>query len=393
MKKSTFCIVLISAFSAMLGLGIISPFLPEFAKQHGANGFWIGMIFSGFAISRVIIMPIVGKISDRTGRKVFVVSGLFLYTVISLFYPAADNVYTLTIVRMVHGLAAGMIIPILMAYVGDIAEKGKEGVRTGTLNMMAYLGVAAGPFLAGYINQSYGFDAVFHVMSLLGGITFLIVLFFLPDTKPSVPIDSKKNMPFHLNSLLRHNFIKAVFISVVVIMLMLSVFMSFLPSLATRIKVDIDHIGIILSVGILMAGLLQVPSGKLADRLDWIGKFIQIGSGTSVAMLALLAMPFCPDFKVLLVAGILLGTGTGITVPALTSISVSIGQTVGMGLWMGIFYTVIGITFAVTPLIAGMIMDHLGIDAVFYILGLMAFFGILAYAHYFRRRLLGHKIG
>ncbi|MGB3113899.1 MAG: MFS transporter, partial [Candidatus Omnitrophota bacterium] len=85
-----------TAFSTMLGLGIISPFLPELVGRHGANGFWIGMIFAGFGISRGLIVPFIGKISDRLGRKLFVASGLFLFSVISLLYPRAGNIYGLT---------------------------------------------------------------------------------------------------------------------------------------------------------------------------------------------------------------------------------------------------------------------------------------------------------
>ena len=179
MKRSTFCILFVAAFAAMLGLGIISPFLPVFAARHKINGFWLGMIFAGFGISRAVIMPFVGRVSDRGGRKIFVTSGLFLYTIISLFYVPTLNEYTLTIVRMLRGLAAGMIIPIILAYVGDISEKGKEGFTTGAMNTAFYLGLGSGPLLGGILHEAFGFDAVFIAMSasswrFLGGCVILI---------------------------------------------------------------------------------------------------------------------------------------------------------------------------------------------------------------------------
>ena len=391
MRKDTFSILLMAAFSAMLGLGVISPFLPAFVKAHGANGFWLGMIFAGFGISRGIIMPIVGRVSDKTGRKVFVLSGLLLYTIISLFYPRADSVYALTIVRIIHGLAAGMIIPIVMAYVGDISEEGKEGLRTGALNMSFYLGLAAGPLLGGIFHENFGFAAVFHLMAVLGAVTFLIVLFFLPEDKRLASEIPEGITPF--NILIKYNFIKAVLIITVIITLMMAVFLSFLPSLAAKINVDANHIGIIISVGIFLAGILQIPFGKFADRLDRVGKLIQISTGTAVGMLALVAMPFCPDFTALLAAGCLMGMGAAISMPALTSISVGIGHKAGMGSWMGIFYAAMSIGLVVTPLISGIVMDHLGIEAVFYVLALLVLFGGLGYFYYIRRRLAGYKQG
>ena len=125
-RRRTLFILLLAAFSAMLGMGIIAPFLPRFARQHGANGFWMGMIFAGFGFSRAVVMPFIGRLSDKVGRKIFVVSGLLLYAVISIGYPLANGIVMLTAVRLIHGLAAGMIIPIVLAYTGDISEKGKE---------------------------------------------------------------------------------------------------------------------------------------------------------------------------------------------------------------------------------------------------------------------------
>ncbi len=385
MTARTLSVLMMAAFSSMIGMGVISPFLPGFAKEHGANGFWLGMIFAGFGLSRMVIMPFVGRVSDRIGRKVFVAAGLALYTVVSMLYPRADNVKELTAIRMIHGLAVGMIIPIVMAYMGDLAEKGKEGLRAGTLNMMFYTGLAAGPILGGLICELYGFAAVFHAMTALGAFAFLVVLIFLPalkgeGTQAEVP-------PFNFHSLIRYSLIKTVLISAVAIALMVSVFMSFLPSLAARINIDLYHIGLIISVGIFLAGLFQIPFGRLSDRLDRTGKMIQVGIGISVGMLALFVMPFCPDFHMLITAGAILGIGAAISAPALMSVSIGIGRESGMGAWMGVFNTAMSVGMAITPLIAGIVMDLLGIDCVFYLFGILAAFIILGSIHFFRRRL------
>ena len=86
MKKRTLFTLYFSIVAAILGLSIISPILPTLAEDLGATGFWMGMIFSGYAISRAIIMPVMGKLSDKVGKKIFIASGLALLAVISLFY-------------------------------------------------------------------------------------------------------------------------------------------------------------------------------------------------------------------------------------------------------------------------------------------------------------------
>jgi len=391
MTRSTFLILLMAAFAAMLGLGVISPFLPEFARQHGANGFWMGMIFAGFGISRGLVMPLVGRLSDRIGRKIFVASGLFLFSAISLFYPLAESVYALTAVRLVHGLAAGMIIPIVLAYVGECSEPGREGRTTSVLNMVFFLGLALGPFVGGYISQDIGFDAVFYAMSLAGIVVFCIVVLFLPDVK-GVKTEAELMGSTGFLDLIKFHYIKAILLTGVVITLMISVFMSFMPSVAVKDHVNMSHIGIIISFGIFIAGILQVPFGKLADRFDATGKFLQISMGSTIGMLALFSVPFCPDFDALLLTASFVGLGAAVSMPALTTLSVSVGQRTGMGTWMGIYSAAMSVGFVLTPIVAGVIMDHMGIDSVFYVFGLFAFFGILLSSNYVRLRMGGHKL-
>ena len=91
MIKKAFPILALSLFSSMLGVGIIAPLLPLYADKLGANGLWLGIIFGGFAFSRTIIMPFVGRLSDRKGRKLSLSIGLISYAIISLFYIWVEN--------------------------------------------------------------------------------------------------------------------------------------------------------------------------------------------------------------------------------------------------------------------------------------------------------------
>lgn len=127
---------------------------------------------------------------------------------------------------------------------------------------------------------------------------------------------------------------------------------------------------------------MQVPFGRVADSLDRIGKFLQAGTGSAISMMALFAVPFCPDFRALLVAGLFVGLGTAISISALSNLSIGVGKKIGMGSWMGIYNAAFSVGFVLTPIIAGVIMDHLGIDSVFYLFGVFAFFVLLILFYY-----------
>jgi MFS family permease len=141
-RGSIGCIILYSAFfTAMLGLGIVGPLIPLYARDLGATGIWLGAIFSGFSFARVVLVPIAGNLSDRwKRRKIFLTVGLFLYAISSLGYLLANEVHELSIIRMVHGFGSGMVMPIAMAYVGDMTPEGEEGTYAGNLNTAIFLG-------------------------------------------------------------------------------------------------------------------------------------------------------------------------------------------------------------------------------------------------------------
>ncbi len=183
MIKKVFPILALSIFSSMLGVGIIVPLLPLYAENMGATGVWLGIIFAGFSISRAIFMPIIGRLSDWHGRKSFLVAGLFIYAVVSLGYIWAGDVYQLTLVRLIQGAAAGMIIPIAQAYVGDISPEGEEGAWMGYFNTAFFTGFGIGPLMGGVLTDHFGMNVAFYSMGGLNLLAFLVAVLFLPEIK------------------------------------------------------------------------------------------------------------------------------------------------------------------------------------------------------------------
>ena len=66
-------------FCAMLGVGVISPILPLFARELGASGFLLGLIFGSFSFSRSVGMFISGELAEHVDRKILLLAGLSVY--------------------------------------------------------------------------------------------------------------------------------------------------------------------------------------------------------------------------------------------------------------------------------------------------------------------------
>ena len=124
---------------AMIGLGIIWPLIPVYAVELGAGGVLVGLIIASFNVSRALLNPFVGRLSDKLGRKKFIVIGLFVYGVIGIFYVLPTHAETLVFIRFFHGMASVLVVPIAMALAADIAPPQKLGLYMGTLNMAVML--------------------------------------------------------------------------------------------------------------------------------------------------------------------------------------------------------------------------------------------------------------
>ncbi|MDH3329345.1 MAG: MFS transporter, partial [Desulfobulbaceae bacterium] len=159
MKRQVFGTLLLSVMIALLGIGIIVPVMPVFAVSLGAGGLALGMIIAAFSLTRAILQPVVGNLSDRLGRKGFLVSGLLIYSLVGIILPEADSVVNLIAIRAFHGIGSAMIVPVAMAYVGDMAPLGQEGRYMGMLNIAIFIGIGGGPLFGGLFTDLWGMAA------------------------------------------------------------------------------------------------------------------------------------------------------------------------------------------------------------------------------------------
>ncbi len=382
-QKQVFNVLFIAVFAAMLGLGIVGPLMPIFGKELGAKGIWLGVIFASYSFSRAIFMPIIGKISDKKGRKNFIVLGLFAYAVVSLLYLLAYNVFTLTLIRFVHGIASAMVIPIAMAYIGETTQEGKEGSRMGLFNTSFFLGMGAGPMIGGLLHDHYGMHSVFIAMAVLTGFSFLLTLFILPDIHPSESRSKKnKTKNLSLGKLLGNKLLVGLLIYRFINAMGRGGVMSFLPIYAADIDITPSQIGIILTINIFFMALLQIYFGKLADKYN---KFLLVLIGASIGALSLLLIPMAKSFWALTLLALMMGLGGAISMPAATAINVKIGQKYGMGASMGIFNTAMSVGMILAPLISGAVMDLWGVHYIFYVSGAISVVGIMLFFYFIRR--------
>ncbi len=379
MIKKVFPILAVSLFSAMLGVGLVSPLLPLYAQDLGASGLELGMIFAGYGISNSVLTPIMGRLSDRRGRKLFLCIGLASYAIISLGYVWASNVSQLTLVRVIQGVAGAMIIPIAMAYVGDLSPKGEEGKWMGYANAAFFSGFGIGPLLGGALAERFGMNTSFYAMGFLCLLAFLVAILFLPGSRQR-KIGEKGRLSF--KDMSTSPMVRGLFSFRLVQAIGRGGLMTFLPIFAaTYIGLGPALIGILLTVNFLPMIALLALGGRLADKFN---RKTLVILGNLLYLITLVLIPLANTFWQQLWLCFPRAIGSAISMPAATALTVEEGRKFGMGSTISIVMMAAGIGMAIGPPLSGVIADAVDVNAVFYFGGAAGLIGTGLFAWFTR---------
>jgi len=372
---NAFRVLMLSVFMAMVGLGIISPIIPNYASDLGASGLYIGLIYSSFSLSRATLQTPVGRMADIYSKKKIIVAGLILYGVVSVVYTYVTSPETLILVRILHGVGSSMMMPVAMAYAINLTPKGEEGKYMGYMNTALFTGFGTGPFIGGYIYENYNTRMVFNTMSVLVVISLILTIIFVPD---ETTLGTKKSSSVvSIRKILSNRLLSSILVYRAVNALGRGTIMSFLPLFAVQILgLSGTYIGVILSVGIFVNALLQTPMGILADRFD---RKKLLMTGGLVASIGYLYMVHTGTILEIFIARIIVSIGGALSLPAVTAIIAEEGREFGSGSTVGVFNTAMSIGQIIGPVLSGILLDLYGMGSVFYFSGLISFISVFVF--------------
>ncbi|MFN2354979.1 MAG: MFS transporter [Desulfopila sp.] len=359
MKKPPLLPLLLSVFIAFLGIGIIVPIMPVFATDLGAGGLALGMIIAAFSITRGVLLPLVGSLSDRLGRKRFLLAGLLIYAIVGLLIPLAGNVTELVVIRSFHGVGSAMIVPIAMAYLSLLAPTGSEGRYMSYLNIAIFSGIGCGPIIGGLLYDSFGVAAVFHLMALLSLVAFFLVLLSMPShvaAEQKTSLGLLKNLAAMLHSRKTSGILLARFGTMIVMVPT----MAFLPLIMSRWEDSSGlEIGIVIAARTLINALFQIPFGRLSDRFS--KPIILLAS--SVCLAATVAcIPWMGSFTSMLLLYLLLGIEEAAVWAVLGAYaSIEAKKHYGHGTMMGVFSLAMSLGVFSGAVLTGVSLDAWGI--------------------------------
>lgn len=164
----------------MLGYGIIIPILYSYSKKFGLSDFQNGLLFAMFSICQFFATPLIGRLSDKYGRRPMLlvsISG----TVVSFFLMAlAPNAFFLFLARAVDGITAGNI-PVAYAVISDTTKPEDRARAFGFLGSAFNFGFIFGPAIAA-VTIGFGTAVPFYVAGIVTLIAAILTALFLPET-------------------------------------------------------------------------------------------------------------------------------------------------------------------------------------------------------------------
>lgn len=142
-------IIWLTVFIDLVGFGIVIPILPYYASQFGAHGLKYGILVGAFSLMQFFATAVLGRLSDRVGRRPILLTTMVLNAVGYLLFAFAPSYGLLLVARLVSGFAGGNI-SAAQAYIADITSAEDRSKGMGLIGMAFGLGMIFGPAIGGY---------------------------------------------------------------------------------------------------------------------------------------------------------------------------------------------------------------------------------------------------
>ncbi|PYO07699.1 MAG: hypothetical protein DMD30_10205 [Gemmatimonadetes bacterium] len=354
-------VLIITNFVDMVGLLMIIPLLPFYAREMGGGSLIVAILMGAFTASQLLSAPIWGRFSDRYGRRPALLVGLTAAGCAYVVFAYATSIWLLLLSRIVQG-AGGGTVGVIQAYVADSVEPQHRAKALGWLSAATNVGVAIGPAI-GSAALRFGRSGPGLAAASLCLVNIFFAWRFLRESRDMTEAHEKKPRGSRaaIAQVITHPgeaaprliWIYAIAMGAFSgLMAILALF------LADRFGVGKDRIWIFYTyVGVIS---VVTRAGILGRMVERYGEAQLSRIGLTLLATGLATLPLARGYATLAIAVALIPLGTAFTFPCVTSMLSRVISSRERGLYMGVQQTFGGLARVVIPLWAGFSYDHFG---------------------------------
>lgn len=357
----------------LVGFGIVVPILGHYAETFGASGFQVGLMFATFSIAQMVFAPVLGRISDRVGRKPVIIFSLIGTAVGSIVTGLAGALWVLFLGRALDG-ASGASVAVAQGAVADIAPPDQRAKLMGMMGAAFGVGFVVGPALGGLAALG-GPHVPFFVAGAIAAVNAVVAMFRLPETKPDTShIHATHGKRSALSPALQR-------FAIVGFLSMLG-FAGFESTFSLWGKENV-HFGftsgtaslVFVFVGIT---LVAVQGGLIGPLTAKWGSRKLLRLGLVLVAIGLLLLSIATSWIVLFIALFLLSIGQGFSGPSGGSLVAELAPVERRGEAIGYQQSTSAFGRIAGPVMAGALFDRVGISAPFAVSGVLMVAALLA---------------
>jgi DHA1 family tetracycline resistance protein-like MFS transporter len=359
-NKPLFSIILV-VFIDLLGFSLIIPLLPYYAQTFNASDTTVGLLLASYAAAQLIGAPLLGRASDRFGRRPILLISIFGTFLGFLLFGFARSLTMLFASRILQGLTGGNL-SVAQAYITDVTDAKSRNRGLGMIGAAFGLGFIIGPALGGLLsNISYSVPAF--VAAALSFINLLLIVFWLPESlTPEKRTQITEKRPGFtvtalfktLNRPLTGSLLITRFLYSLAFVILQSIFSLFALK---RFGMSVVATGFVLTyVGVVSVFTQAWLIGKLSQRFQ---DMILIQGGLILLAFGLLAWAFAPNILMLVLSVTPVALAGGMLNTLLPS---ALTKTVGpqeVGGILGLSTSIESSTRVIAPLLGGFMLEKI----------------------------------
>ena len=356
-------VLMVTAFMDMVGVLMILPLLPFYAKDLGAGGFVVTLLVASFSLAQLVSAPFWGRVSDRYGRRPALIVGLFASALAYVVFAYADSLWLLFVSRLIQG-AGGGTVSVIQAYVADVTKPEDRAKSLGWLSAVTNAGVAIGP-VVGSLFSKMGPHTPGLIAAALCVVNMIFAWRFLQESRAPAKAGEKKVVPRTSREAIARVVThpdepasRLIFIYSIAIGAFQGVTSVLALFLAWRFGVTADTIGyFFLYIGVLS---VLMRAGILPRLLDRFGEARLSRYGLVFLSGGLLGLSMSHDYVSLALSVGCFPIGTALTFPCVTAMLSRVTSSNERGLYMGVQQTFGGAARVLFPPLFGLAYDYIG---------------------------------